>query len=57
MESFTTSVTGALSSQLSLATLAPIITAMLGICLSLIVGWFGFRFIYGKVKSAFKRGK
>ena len=34
-----------------------IIGQALTIALPLVIAWFGFRFVYGKAKSAFRKGK
>lgn len=48
-------VTGALDG-LSVGALGEIIAAGLGLAVPLVVAWFTFRWIYGKLKGAFKRG-
>lgn len=49
-------VTAALG-DFSPANLASVITAGLGIAVPLVLGWFGFRWIYKKAKGALKTGK
>lgn len=56
MESFLTSITTALA-DFSTANLASVMTAALGITVSLSLAWFGYRFIVKRVNSAMKRGK
>lgn len=53
--SIITTVTGALDG-LSVTALGEIIAAGLGLAVPLVVAWFTFRWIYGKLKGAFKRG-
>lgn len=53
--SIISTVTGALSG-LSVSALGEVIAAGLGLAVPLVVGWFAFRWIYGKLKGAFKRG-
>lgn len=43
-------------SDLSVTNLMSIITAMLTIAVPLVLGWFAFRWIYGKVKGAMRSG-
>lgn len=50
-----TAVTGALS-DFSTSNLSAVIVAGLGIAVPLVLGWFGFRWIYRKAKGALKRG-
>ena len=49
------SITGALT-DFSVANLASVIVAGLGIAVPLVLVWFAFRFIYRKAKGALKRG-
>lgn len=49
------SITGALT-DFSVANLASVIVAGLGIAVPLVLVWFAFRFIYKKAKFALKRG-
>lgn len=51
-----TGVTTALA-DFSVSNLSGVIVAGLGVAVPLILGWFAFRFIYGKAKAALKRGK
>lgn len=44
-------------SQLSVANVLTVIAGGLALAVPLIGMWFGFRWIFGKVKSAFKRGR
>lgn len=55
MDAFITSITGALG-DFSSANLGKVIVAGLGLAVPLVLAWFGFRWIYGKVKGALKRG-
>ena len=50
-----TAVTSALSG-FSESVIADAVTAALGIAVPLVIGWFGFRFIWSKAKGALKRG-
>lgn len=50
-----TAVTGALTG-FSETVIAEAFTAALGIAVPLVIGWFGFRFIWSKAKGALKRG-
>lgn len=50
-----TAVTGALTG-FSETVIAEAVTAALGIAVPLVIGWFGFRFIWSKAKGALKRG-
>lgn len=49
------SITGALT-DFSVANVASVIVAGLGIAVPLVLVWFAFRFIYRKAKVALKRG-
>lgn len=49
------SITGALS-DFSVANVASVIVAGLGVAVPLVLVWFAFRFIYRKAKVALKRG-
>lgn len=53
--SIITTVTGALGGM-SVTALGEVIAAGLGLAVPLVVAWFTFRWIYGKLKGAFKRG-
>lgn len=53
--SIITTVTGALDGM-SVTALGEVIAAGLGLAVPLVVAWFTFRWIYGKLKGAFKRG-
>lgn len=57
MESALTAVTGAISAQLSSGNIVTVFTTALGIALPLALVWFGIRFVYGKTKGAFRRGR
>lgn len=50
-----TAVTGSLTG-FSETVIAEAVTAALGIAVPLVIGWFGFRFIWSKAKGALKRG-
>lgn len=50
-----TSITGSLT-DFSVANVASVIVAGLGIAVPLVLVWFAFRFIYRKAKVALKRG-
>lgn len=54
-EGIISTVTAALSG-LSVSALGEVIAAGLGLAVPLVVGWFAFRWIYSKLKGAFKRG-
>lgn len=49
------SITGALT-DFSVANIASVIVAGLGVAVPLVLVWFAFRFIYRKAKVALKRG-
>ena len=54
-----TTVTSGLATSLadfSVTNLMSIITSMLTIAVPLVIGWFAFRWIYGKVKGALRSG-
>ena len=51
-----TAVTGALS-DFSTSNLSSVIVAGLGIAVPLILGWFAFRWIFGKAKGALFGGR
>lgn len=53
--SMITTVTGALGGM-SVTALGEVITAGLGLAVPLVVAWFTFRWIYGKLKGAFFAG-
>lgn len=55
LSAFITTITGALT-DFSTTNLSSVIVAGLGIAIPLVLGWFAFRWIYGKVKGALKRG-
>lgn len=55
MSAFITSITGALA-DFSTTNLSDVIVAGLTIAVPLVLAWFAFRWIYGKVKGALKRG-
>lgn len=56
LSSFITSITGALT-DFTTSTLGTILVAALGITVSLVIGWFAYRFITRRVKSAMTKGK
>lgn len=56
LDGFMTSVSGALS-DFSTTTLSSILVKAIGLCAGLVIAWFAFRFIKGKVLGALKRGK
>lgn len=56
METVITGVTGALA-DFSTTNLSSVIVAGLGIAVPLVLGWFAFRWIYGKVKGALFAGR
>lgn len=51
-----TGVTGALS-DFSTTTLTTVIVAALGITVTLVIGWFAYRFITRKASGALRKGK
>lgn len=51
-----TAVTGALS-DFSTSNLSSVVVAGLGIAVPLILGWFAFRWIFGKAKGALFGGR
>lgn len=55
MTALISSITGALT-DFSTANLGSVIVAALGIAVPLVLGWFAFRFIYGKAKKALRKG-
>lgn len=55
MTELITAITGALT-DFSTANLGSVIVAALGIAVPLVLGWFAFRFIYGKAKKALRKG-
>lgn len=56
LSTFITSVTAPMKEMITLENLGIIIAAGLGIAVTFVVGWFAFRWIYGKVKGGLKRG-
>lgn len=56
MDSSLTAITGAMG-EFSAANIVKIITAGLAISIPLVLLWFGFRWIYRKVKGATKGGR
>jgi uncharacterized membrane protein len=56
MDSALTAITGAMT-EFSAGNVVKIITAGLAISIPLVLLWFGFRWIYRKVKGATKGGK
>lgn len=55
MSAFITAITGALA-DFSTTNLSDVIVAGLTIAVPLVLAWFAFRWIYGKVKGALKKG-
>lgn len=51
LSTFLTSITSALA-ELAPENLVTVITTGLGLAVPLILVWFGFRWVYGKVKGA-----
>lgn len=56
MDSALTAITGAMG-DFSAANIVKIITSGLAIAIPLVLLWFGFRWIYRKVKGAAKGGR
>lgn len=56
MDSALTAITGSMG-DFSAANIVKIITSGLAIAIPLVLLWFGFRWIYRKVKSAAKGGR
>lgn len=54
---FIDTVTAPMETTLTLANLASVIAAGLAIAVVFILGWFAFRWIWGKVKKAFLGGR
>lgn len=54
-EGIISTVTAALSG-LSVSALGEVFAAGMGLAVPLVVGWFAYRWIYSKLKGAFKRG-
>lgn len=57
LTTFIESVTTPMESTLTLTNLGTVIAAGLTIAVTLILGWFAFRWIWGKVKKAFLAGR
>jgi len=57
LTTFIESVTTPMESTLTLTNLGTVIAAGLTISVTLILGWFAFRWIWGKVKKAFLGGR
>jgi len=57
LTTFIESVTTPMESTLTLTNLGTVIAAGLTISVTLILGWFSFRWIWGKVKKAFLGGR
>lgn len=56
LSTFISSITGALA-DFSTTNLATILVAALGVCVGLVIAWFAYRFIKGKVSGAMKKGR
>lgn len=56
LTTFMESISGALS-DFSTTTLASVLVKGLGLAAGLVIAWFAFRFIKGKVLGALKKGK
>lgn len=54
---FIETVTAPMESTLTLANLGTIIAAGLAIAVVFVLGWFAFRWIWGKVKKSFLGGR
>lgn len=54
---FIETVTAPMESTLTLANLGTVIAAGLTIAVVFVLGWFAFRWIWGKVKKAFLGGR
>lgn len=57
ISTFIDTVTAPMESTLTLTNLGTVIAAGLTISVVLILGWFAFRWIWGKVKKAFLGGR
>ena len=57
ISTFIETVTAPMESTLTLTNLGTVIAAGLTISVVLILGWFAFRWIWGKVKKAFLGGR
>ena len=54
---FIETVTTPMESTLTMANLGTVIAAGLTIAVTFVLGWFAFRWIWGKVKKAFLGGR
>lgn len=54
---FIETVTAPMESTLTLGNLGTVIAAALAISVVFVLGWFAFRFIWGKVKKGFLGGR
>lgn len=57
LTSFIDAVTAPMEATLTLANLGSVIAAGLAISVVFVLGWFAFRWIWGKVKKAFLGGR
>ena len=57
ISTFITTVTAPMEATLTLANLGSVIAAGLGIAVTFVLGWFAFRWIWGKAKKAFLGGR
>lgn len=56
LSTFITTVTAPMKEMITIENLGTIIAAGLGIAVVFVLGWFAYRWIYGKVKGGLKRG-
>lgn len=57
ISTFIDSVTAPMEATLTLSNLGTVIAAGLTIAVTFVLGWFAFRWIWGKVKKAFLGGR
>ena len=57
ISTFIETVTAPMESTLTLTNLGTVIAAGLAIAVVFVLGWFAFRWIWGKVKKAFLGGR
>lgn len=57
ISTFIDTVTAPMESTLTMANLGTVIAAGLTIAVTFVLGWFAFRWIWGKVKKAFLGGR
>lgn len=57
LTTFIDSVTAPMEATLTLTNLGSVIAAGLTISVTFVLGWFAFRWIWGKVKKAFLGGR